>query len=194
MRRDKSEEIRTFGTMMQDLLGLSDWLLVVGCTHVAMESTGAYWKPIYYLLEGQCEILVVNAQPLKAVPGRKTEVRDAEWIADLLRHGLVRASFVPSGAQRELRDLTRHRSTLVAERAHLVNRLQKVLEDTNLKLAAVAPDILGVSARARLEALLAGETDPASLAARARGKLRPKRALGGGSGGLSPTASPLSAR
>src|SRR5918994_1420340 len=111
------KEIRTFSTMTQDLLALGDWLRAAGCTHVVIESTGVYWKPVYNLLEGQCEILVANAPHLKVVPGRKTDVRDAEWLAELLRHGLVRASFVPPTAQRELRDLTRHRTTLVAERA-----------------------------------------------------------------------------
>lgn len=158
------KEIRTFSTMTADLLALTDWLVAMGCTHVAMESSGVYWKPIFNLLEGQFELLVVNAQHIKAVPGRKTDVRDAEWIAELLRHGLLRASVIPDAAQRALRDLTRHRTTQVQERARLVNRLQKVLEDANLKLAAVATDVLGVSARAMLEALLAGETDPTVVA------------------------------
>ncbi len=123
-----TKEIRTFGTMTHDLLALSDWLRAAACTHVAMESTGVFWKPIYNLLEGQFELLVVNAQHIKAVPGRKTDVRDAEWIADLLRHGLLRPSFIPARPQRELRELTRYRTTLVNERANEVNRLQKVLE------------------------------------------------------------------
>ena len=169
------QTIRSFGTWTAELLTLVDWLAEAGCTHVAMESTGVYWKPVYNLLEGQSEVLVVNAYHLKAVPGRKTDVKDAEWIADLLRHGLVRGSFVPPVAQRELRDLTRHRATLVAERARIINRLQKVLEDANLKLASVVSDIRGLSARAMLEALLAGETDPDTLAALARGKLVAKR-------------------
>jgi transposase len=168
------KHLRTFTTMTADLLNLADWLTSNGCTHVAMESTGVYWKPIYNLLEGLFELLVVNAQHIKAVPGRKTDVRDAEWIADLLRHGLLKGSFIPVAAQRELRDLTRHRTTLVQERARVVNRLQKVLEDANLKLAAVATDVLGVSARTMLEALLDGETDAATLAEMARGKLRAK--------------------
>lgn len=168
------KEIRTFGTMTADLLALADWLTVNGCTHVAMESSGVYWKPIFNLLEGQFELMVVNAQHIKAVPGRKTDVRDAEWIADLLRHGLLRGSFIPDVTQRELRDLTRHRTTQVQERARAVNRLQKVLEDANVKLAAVATDVLGVSARAMLEALLAGETDPSVVADLAQGKLRAK--------------------
>jgi len=170
-----AKTVRTFGTMTSDLLALADWLTSAGCTHVAMESTGVFWRPIYNLLEGLFELLVVNAQHLKAVPGRKTDVRDAEWIADLLRHGLVRASCIPPTPQREVRELTRTRTTLVEERARIVNRIQKVLEDANLKLAAVATDITGLSARAILDALLAGHTDPDALADLARGKLRSKR-------------------
>jgi transposase len=172
----RTKEVRTFRTTTQELLGLRDWLSAAGCTHVAMEATGVYWRPIYNLLEGACELLVVNARHIKAVPGRKTDVRDAEWIADLLQHGLLTSSFIPPAAQRELRDLTRHRSTLVEERTRVVNRLQKTLEDTNIKLGDVATDILGKSARAMLEALLAGETDPSVLADLARGRLKAKRA------------------
>jgi len=170
------KETRTFGTMTTDLLALSDWLQQCGCTHVAMESTGEYWKPIFNILEGNFEVLLVNAQHIKAVPGRKTDVGDAEWIADLLRHGLLRASFIPPQAQRELRDLTRFRSTFVRERATLANRVQKVLEDANLKLASVASDVMGVSGRAMLAALLDGQNDPEALANLARGRLRDKRA------------------
>ena len=169
------KETRTFSTMTADLLALADWLSEEGCTHVAMESTGVYWKPIYNLLEGLFELMVVNAQHIKTIPGRKTDVRDAEWVADLLRHGLLRGSFIPSAPQRELRELTRYRRTLVEERARLLNRVQKTLEDANLKLAAVVTDISGVSARAMLEALLAGQTDPTVLANLARGRLREKR-------------------
>lgn len=169
------KETRTFSTMTADLLMLADWLSEEGCTHVAMELTGVYWKPIYNLLEGLFELMVVNAQHIKAIPGRKTDVRDAEWVADLLRHGLLRGSFIPSAPQRELRELTRYRRTLVEERARLLNRVQKTLEDANLKLAAVVTDISGVSARAMLEALLAGQTDPMVLANLARGRLREKR-------------------
>jgi transposase len=171
----RSKEIRTFSTMTQDLLQLLDWLKDARCTHVALESTGVYWKPIFNLLEGHLEVLLVNAQHIKAVPGRKTDVKDAEWIADLLQHGLLRASFIPPAPQRELRELTRYRASLVADRTRLVNRLQKVLEDTNLKLAAVATDITGVSARAILQAMLAGQTDPESLAQLARGRMRRKQ-------------------
>ena len=173
----RQKEIRTFGTMTADILSFSDWLASAGCTHLAMESTGVYWKPIYNLLEGLFELLVVNAQHIKMLPGRKTDVRDAEWIADLLQHGLLRASFIPSSNQRELRDLTRHRSTLVSERARIVNRLQKVLEDTNIKLASVASDITGVSARKMLQALIDGERDAAALAAMAKGRMRSKQVL-----------------
>jgi transposase len=160
--------------MTQDLLDLADWLAQVGCTHVAMESTGVYWKPIYNLLEGTFELLVVNAHHIKAVPGRKTDVRDAEWIADLLRHGLLQPSFIPDRAQRELRELTRYRTTLVQERTAEVNRLQKVLEGANIKLAAVATDLMGASARDMLAALIAGTTDAAGLAQLARGRMRQK--------------------
>jgi transposase len=171
----RSKEIRTFGTMTADLLQLLDWLTGAACTHVALESTGVFWKPIFNLLESHVEVLLVNAQHIKAVPGRKTDIKDAEWIADLLQHGLLRPSFIPPAPQRDLRELTRYRASLVADRARLVNRLQKVLEDTNLKLASVATDITGVSARAILHALLAGETDPSTLAELARGRLRRKQ-------------------
>jgi transposase len=171
------KETRTFGTMTRDLLTLLDWLTAAGCTHVAMESTSAYWRPVYNVLEGHCVVWVANAFHIKAVPGRKTDVKDAEWIADLLRHGLLRPSFIPAPEQRHLRDLTRYRTHLVEERARLTNRLQVVLEDANVKLAAVVTDVRGVSARAILEALVAGETDPATLAELARGRLRAKREL-----------------
>jgi transposase len=168
-------ETRTFGTMTRDVLALADWLTASGVTHVAMESTGFYWKPIYNILEGNFSLLVVNAQHLKAVPGRKTDVKDAEWLSQLLQHGLVRGSFIPDREQRDLRDLTRHRTSLVRDRARVVQRIQKVLEDTNLKLASVATDIVGLSARAMLERLLSGERDPAVLAGLAKGRLRQKR-------------------
>jgi transposase len=170
--------------MTGDLLALLDWLVAAGCTHVAMESTGVYWKPLYNLLEGHVEILVVNAQHIKQVPGRKTDVNDAAWIASLLRHGLLRPSFVPARAQRELRELTRYRMSLVQERAAEVNRLQKTLEGANIKAAGIATDILGKSGREMLELLVAGETDPAVLAQCARGRMKEKipqleRALAG---------------
>jgi transposase len=168
------KEIRTFGTMTEDLLELLDWLAAMGCTHVAMESTGVYWKPIYNLLEGAFTPLLVNARHIKAVPGRKTDVKDCEWIAELLRHGLLRGSFVPERSQRELRELTRYRTVLVQERAAEVNRLQKTLEGANVKLASVATDIMGKSGRQMLKALIAGSTDASEMARLAKGKLRAK--------------------
>ncbi len=171
----RHKELRTFRTMMADLLALRDWLTAAGCTHVAMESTGVYWKPIYNVLDGQVEVLVVNAQHLKAVPGRKTDVHDAEWLADLLQHGLLRASYIPSAAQRQVRELTRTRTRLVQQRSQTINRLQKVLEDSNIKLASVVSDIMGMSAQAILKALLEGQTDPSLLADLAQGRLRAKR-------------------
>ena len=172
-----TKEIRTFSTVTADLLRLADWLLAAGCTHVAMESTGIFWRPVYNVLEavGQFELLVVNAQHMKAVPGRKTDTHDAAWIADLLRHGLLRASFIPPRPLRELRDLTRYRSELVHDRVRLVNRVHKLLEDANIKLAMVATDIMGVSGRAIFAALISGETDPQRLAELARGTLQKKR-------------------
>lgn len=168
------KEVREFATMTADLLALGDWLAEAGCTQVAMESTGVYWKPIYNLLEDRFRLLLVNAQHVRNVPGRKSDVRDCEWLADLLRHGLLRASFVPDRPQRELRELTRYRSSLVRERAAEVNRLQKTLEGANIKLAAVATDVTGVSARAMLQALVEGTTDPVALADLARKRLREK--------------------
>jgi len=168
------KETRTYGTMTADLLEMMDWLVAAGCTHVAMESTGVFWKPLYNLMEGVLEVLVVNAAHMKTVPGRKTDVKDAEWIADLLRHGLLRASFIPDRAQRELRELTRYRVSLLQERSAEVNRLQKTLEGANIKLAGVATDIMGKSGRDMLAALVAGRTDAAALAQLARGKLREK--------------------
>src|ERR687884_192623 len=163
--------------MTRDLLALGDWLSAAGCTHVAMESTSSYSRPIYNLLEGHFVVWVANAFQIKQVPGRKTDVRDAEWIAELLRHGLLQPSFIPGPEQRHLRDLTRYRTHLVEERARLTNRLQAVLEDANVKLASVVTDVRGASARAILGALVAGEADPATLAELARGRLRTKRAL-----------------
>ncbi len=165
---------QTFGTMTADLLALSDWLLAHEVTHAAMESTGEYWKPVYNILEASFELLLVNPQHLKAVPGRKTDVNDAEWIAELLQYGLLRASFVPPKGQRALRELTRARTTFVRERATLANRVQKVLESANLKLGDVARDVLGVSGRAMLEAVIEGHTSPEQMATLARGRLRDK--------------------
>jgi transposase len=164
------QAVRTFGTMTADILALADWLLGWGCTHVAMESTGVYWKPIWNLLEGSFALLLVNARHIKAVPGRKTDVRDSEWIADLLQHGLLQPSFVPDRPQRELRELTRYRTALIRERAAEVNRLQKTLEGANIKLAAVATDIAGKSGRQIVAALVGGTTDAAALADLAQGR------------------------
>lgn len=168
------KEIKSFGTMTRDLLELGDWLQRQQVTHAAMESTGSYWKPVYNLLEGQAELLVVNAQHIKAVPGRKTDVKDAEWIADLLRHGLLRGSFIPTKPQRELRELVRHRANLVSRRAQAVNELQRTLESANIKLGDVVSDITGVSATEMLEAIVGGQTDEVALAKMARGRLKEK--------------------
>jgi transposase len=176
-RKQVHKEIRTFGTMTDDLLALADWLATEDITHVAMESTGVFWKPVFNLLEDQFHLLLVNARDIKQVPGRKTDVKDCEWIADLLRHGLLKASFVPDRPQRELRELVRYRTTLVRERSAEVNRLQKTLEGANIKLASVASDPLGLSGRQMLDALVGGSTDTAAMADMARGKMRAKRGL-----------------
>ncbi len=160
--------------MTAGLLALSDWLESLAVTVIAMESTGIYWRPVFNLLEEGRSVILVNAQHMKAIPGRKTDIKDSEWLADLLRHGLLKASFIPPAPVRELRDLTRYRKTLVQERAQEVNRLHKVLETANVKLTAVATDVLGKSGRAMLEALMKGATDPEILAELARGRLRQK--------------------
>ena len=173
----EGREPRTFGTTTRELMEMADWIMAKECTHVAMESTGVYWKPIYNLLEDEgLELLVVNAQHIKTVPGRKTDVKDAEWIADLLRHGLLKGSYIPDRAQREPRELIRYRKSLIRERASEVSRLQKTLEGANVKLSSVASDIMGVSARKILEALIGGREDPAALASLAKGRLKDKRA------------------
>jgi transposase len=166
------KEFRTYSTTTQDLLNLLEWLLALGCTHVALEGTGVYWKPVYNLFEGHLEVLVVNAQHIKAVPGRKTDTKDAEWIAELLRHGLLQASFIPSAPQRALRDLTRYRVRLTEERAREVNRVQKALEGMNLKLGDVVSDIMGKASRMILWSIADGESDPARLASLAVGRVR----------------------
>lgn len=168
------ERVRYFGTTTAELLALADWLAAPGVGRVAMESTGVYWKPVYNLLEPHFEVMLVNPQHLKKVPGRKTDVTDSQWIAELLQHGLLRASFIPPLPIRQLRDLTRQRSQLVRHRATACNRIQKVLEDANIKLAGVAADILGVSGRAMLTALIDGVEDPEALAELARGRMRSK--------------------
>jgi transposase len=179
-----SRTTRTFSTMPGDVLALSDWLTEASVTHVAMESTGVYWKPVYHVLEGLFTLLLVNPQHIKTLEGRKTDVKDAEWIATLLRHGLLKPSFVPEKSQRELRELIRYRTSLVRERAREVNRLQKTLEGAGIKLASVVSDLMGKSARDILRALVVGQTDAAGLAGLARGKLKGKSealtaALGG---------------
>jgi len=171
MRKEK----RRFGTFTQDLLKLADWLQACGVTHVAMESTGVYWKPVWNILDGQFEeVLLINAQHIKAVPGRKADQKDSEWIADLLQHGLLKGSFVPPQATRELRDLTRYRVSLTQECNRIANRIQKVLEDANIKLASVATDALGASGRAMLDAIIAGQQDAEQLAEMSKGLLRNK--------------------
>lgn len=172
-----NKEIQTFGTMTADLLQLSDWLMARECTHVAMESTGEYWRPVFNILEANFEVLLVNAQHIKNVPGRKTDTKDAQWIGELLMHGLLRASFIPPIEQRDLRDLIRHRSNFIRERATLVNRVQKVLEGANIKLASVVSDVMGVSARAILDAIVAGENNPQLMADLANRRLKDKRDL-----------------
>jgi transposase len=164
----REQHVRTFGTTGAELLALRDWLEARGVTHVAMESTGVYWKPVWYVLEEAVRCLLVNPAQVKQVPGRKTDVADCVWLAQLLEHGLLRGSFVPPAPIRELRDLTRYRKVLIQERTREANRLHKVLEDAGVKLASVATDILGASGRAMLEALVHGTTDPAVLADRAR--------------------------
>jgi transposase len=168
-------QTRTFSTMTDDLLRLCDWLTSEGCTHVAIESTGIYWKPVFNILEGPLSVILVNARDVKAVPGRKTDVRDCEWLADLLRHGLLKASFIPPLEIRELRELTRYRQTLVKEHTALANRIQKLIESANIKLGQVATDVLGTSGRLMLRALADGETNTEVLAEMARSSLRTKK-------------------
>jgi len=178
MRVDEGErllwETKSFGTMTTDLLTLLDWLMEWGCTHAAMESTGDYWKPIYNVLEGALEVYLVNAQHVKHVPGRKTDVKDSEWLAELMLHGLLRPSFIPPKPQRALRELTRYRGKLIEERSRTVNRIQKLLEGANIKLGSVVSDVMGVSARAILAVLCDGHMSPQAMAELARGSLRRK--------------------
>lgn len=174
VRVEGTQQVRTFGTTVPELLVLRDWLVAHGVTHVAMESTGVYWKPIFYVLEDAFTCVLANAAQIAQVPGRKTDLKDCMWIAQLLEHGLIRASFVPPAPIRELRDLTRYRRALIEERTREANRLHKVLEDAGIKLASVASDVLGVSGRAILAALVDGTTEPAMLADLARGVLRKK--------------------
>lgn len=172
--KNGKKQIRSYSTMTDDLLVMLDWLVSEGCQQVAIESTGVYWKPVFNILEGVLEVVLVNARHVKAVPGRKTDVRDCEWLADLLRHGLLRASFIPPLPIRELRELTRHRHTLVRDQTAVSNRIIKLAESGNIKLAQVASNALGVSGRAMLRALSGGEEDPTKMAGLARGRLRAK--------------------
>ena len=170
------KEIRTFATMTDELLQLGDWLSSAGCTHVAIESTGVYWKPVFNILESLLKVILVNARHIKAVPGRKTDVRDCEWLADLLRHGLLKASFIPPREIRELRELLRYRQTVVTEHTAVANRITKLIESANIKLGQVASEVLGLSGRLMLRALAAGETNAETLAELAQGKLKSKKA------------------
>jgi transposase len=166
------QKVETFGTTTKELMRLSDWLTSLACSHVAMESTGVYWKPVWHVLESSFELTLANAAAIRNLPGRKTDVNDAMWIADLLAHGLIRASFVPPTAVHELRDLTRSRTQLVHEMARHTQRIQKTLEDANIKLAGVLSDVLGVSGRAILEAIIAGESDCEALLNLRRSRLK----------------------
>ena len=170
------KERQTFSTMTPDLVRLREWLTAQQCRRVAMESTGVYWRPIFNVLEGHLEVMVVNAQHIKAVPGRKTDVKDAEWIADLLQHGLLRPSFIPPAGPRVVRELTRSRTSLVEERSRVLARLHKGLEDANIKLGDVATDLMGTSAQLMLHALVEGDLTPEAMADLARGSLRSKQA------------------
>ena len=168
------KQVRTFSTMTDDLLRLRDWLVAAHCTHVAIESTGVYWKPVFNILEDALTVILINPEHARALRGRKTDVKDAEWLADLLRHGLLKASFIPPPLIRELRELTRYRESLVREQGAVANRIQKLIESGNIKLGQVASDALGASGRAILWALARGEKDPRKLAGLARGKLKEK--------------------
>ena len=169
-------QTQTFATTTSGVVALGEWLTAAGCGDVAMEATGVFWKPVFNVLENVTHVVVANAADIKGRPGRKTDVQDAQWIAEVFQHGLIRPSFIPERFQRELRDLTRTRTTLTDERSAVVNRLHKVLQDANLKLSSVVTDVLGVSGRAMLEAIVSGATDPAALADLAKGRLRNKEA------------------
>jgi transposase len=175
LKADGKKEIRSFSTMTDDLLRLRDWLETAQCTHVAIESTGVYWKPVFNILEDALTVILINPEHAHALRGRKTDVKDAEWLADLLRHGLLKPSFIPPPEIRELRELTRYRESLVREQTAVANRIQKVIESGNIKLAQVVSDALGVSGRAILWALARGETDPVKLALLAHRSLQQKR-------------------
>jgi len=173
---EAKREVRTFATTTRGLLELSDWMTEHGCTHVAMEATGVYWKPVWHVLEGAFELVLANAAHIRNVPGRKTDINDATWIADLLAHGLIRGSFVPPVAIQRVRELTRTRKQLVREVAQHTQRIQRTLEDANIKLTGTISDVLGLTGRAILDALVAGETDPERLAALAHSRIKAPRA------------------
>ena len=168
------QQTRHWGTMTRELVAMAEWLRAEGVTQVAMESTGVYWKPIFNILESAFQVLLVNARDLKHVPGHKTDVKDCQWIAQLLQHGLLKGSFIPPRAQRELRDLTRQRAQVLGEHSRISNRMQKVLEDANIKLGSVASDVVGASGRLMLQAIIGGETNPETLADFAKLRLREK--------------------
>jgi transposase len=168
--------IKTFSTLTPDLLACRDWLIAEGCTHAVLESTGVYWKPLFNVLEDAIEVVLANARHVKNVPGRKTDVKDCEWLAQLLRHGLIKGSFIPPKPVRQLRDLTRYRQKLVQQRAAELNRLQKFLEDANIKLSSVVSDINGVSAQQMIQHLIADDMSPEQMAQLAKGRLRSKLA------------------
>src|SRR5262245_33585929 len=167
-----THEVRTFGTTTRELQEMADWLAERGCTHVALESTGVYWKPVWHMLEGRFELVLANAMHIRNIPGRKSDVKDAVWISDLLAHGLLRSSFVPPERIQELRDLTRTRKQLVREITRHTQRIQKTLEDANVKLTEVISNVVGISGRAILRALIAGESDPERLADLAHGLIK----------------------
>jgi len=177
IRTNGEKQIRTFSTMTDSLLSLRDWLQAANCTHVAIESTGVYWKRVFNILEDALKVILINPEHARALRGRKTDVKDSEWLADLLRHGLLKPSFIPPPEIRELRELTRYRESLVREQSAVANRIQKVIESGNIKLAQVASDALGVSGRAILRSLARGETDTVKLASLAKGKLKDKELL-----------------
>jgi transposase len=171
---EPTETVKTFSTMTRDLLACRDWLVSEGCTHVAMESTGVYWKPVFNILEDSMEVILANARNVKNVPGRKTDVNDCRWIAKLLRHGLIERSFIPPKPIRELRDLTRYRQKLIQQRSSEINRLQKFLEDANVKLSSVVTDITGVSAQEMIQHLIREDMTSQEMAQLAKGRLRNK--------------------
>ncbi|MCA1617138.1 MAG: IS110 family transposase [Acidobacteria bacterium] len=173
--KNGKKETRSFSTMTDDLLRLLDWLVAEGCTHVAIESTGVYWRPVFNILEGSLEVMLVNARDAKGFKARKTDVIDAEWLADLLRHGLLKASFIPPLHIREVRELTRYRESLVREQTALANRIQKLIESGNIKLGQVVSDALGVSGKQMLRALAEGETDAEKMSEMARRRMKSKK-------------------